>query len=981
MYKKSLIALTLIGLSACGSSDSPDNNGNTPAVIAGTDSASMYNTESSVTESLTITDVDTGENVFIVQTDTPTDYGTFSITEEGTWTYTLDTNNSEVVALASGSSLSDSVVVTSYDGTTHTILLTIEAGLNVYDLPDALLTVPIVECTTVYNNVSNLEYAAEEASDDLDDVSDDTTFVGKTLCLADGTYEGGLDLKFGHSGGTESEPFKIAAETPGKVIFSGGTVGIEMHGSYTQLQGFVFENVEYSSSLISTRWGTQDLCYDCRITDMTIVNATATGTSGILVHIYGKNIWLDHSIISGKTVKNPMISFNRWVSSTWGEDEIIAELAQGIVVYGNYIANRPPADEKMYASSDDNDYEAIRTGLSDTHQYPGNSMVIGNLFENIQGEAEVISNKASNNVIAQNTVRNSYGSITNRHGNTNVIDNNFIIGDGYPFAGGLRIVDDGHTITNNYIEGARYQATSHHGGIVILGSDGSGDSDNGYQQVENVHIAHNTVVNSVNSVNIDGGGKDDQPQQVYFANNIIDQAVGSVFVDTERGVSSDSYYSGNIVYSESGSLADTDEITAAQLGATLESGAILEIDDAGIYRPNGSASLEAGSYEKGGFADVEMDMDGTSRGDATEVGADDINNDTAMVKLLTYDDVGPSYEYEKPIAIMIEETIVNADFEDGVTGWTGLNENDIITVTDGAFAGHSLSRQGSEDGVTQSVDLTANTNYAISAFVKGVYLMSVNEHVFEGELTSSDYSYVIHEFTTDTDENSGEITLQVAENVVLNAGVVDGNLGLFRANSGSSDYWVKEEGNTANVGSSGDTAFTDSGTGEEDGSARVRFQAGTDTSHDFEDTPGLSQVLSNVPTGVDLTYSLYYCDNKGDDSLTTLHYGIKDSTGNVVAEAYAHTSDLDNASEGTVKDCFKQVTLELPNNSNENLEIFAFIEVDIENNTVDEILASDQFTGDDLEVRLDEFSLTYKGSPSDDSIALFDEIRLVKRVD
>ncbi|TEW55367.1 alginate lyase precursor [Psychromonas sp. RZ22] len=832
--------------------------------------------------------------------------------------------------------------------------------LDIPNLPAGVKTVPEVNCTEVFTSVSVLEDAVSEEME-----------AGTTLCLADGTYSDDLQLKMGGAG-TEAQPIKVAAENPGKAIFEGGKISIKMGGTYTQLQGLVFKDITFSSALIETRLGSnlEDLCHNCRITEVTVDTAEATGSGGILAKIFGKDIWVDHNIFSGKTAANPMVSLDRWLSGDLVTDEEkLPMLTQGVVVYNNYFANRPPADGKMYAGSSDNDYEAIRTGLSDTHHYPGNSFVVGNLFENIQGEAEVVSNKASNNVISHNTVRNSYGSITNRHGNTNVIDGNFVFGDGYPFAGGLRIVDDGHIVTNNYIEGARYKATTHHGGIVILGSDGAGDGNNGYQQVENIHVAHNTVVNSVNSVNIDGGGKSDQPKQVYFANNIVDQAVGPIFVQTDRSVSNDSVYTGNHVYGSE--LADTSSITDSDLGATLETSPMLAATN-GIYRPISPSSLIAGSYDKGDFDSVTMDMDGTERGEVTQVGADDDNSNVATSKPLTYADVGPSYDYPKPEAIMVEAEISNADFEDDATGWSGAS-----VTTDGAFAGHSLVIQGTNDVTQSNVELTPSTRYAVSAFVKGVYSISVNDHVFEGEESTSDYTYVIHEFTTGSAETSGEIKLALAKEVVLNAELVDGDLSGFRG--GDTGNWETDEDSDAglgDVGSSGDSAFNDV---DSNGSVRIRFKKGQ-TNHDFTATPGLRQTVHNIPTATDLTYSLYYCDNKKEDSVTTLHYGVKDTEGLVIAESTAHVKDLDDAPEGSVKDCFKQVTLDIPNNSHETMEIFAYITVDTANYSNEELLAQVE-SNKELEVRVDEFSLTYTGAPASDAEAHFDEVRLVKRVD
>lgn len=978
MYKKLLLASAVIGLTACGGgeSDSSDSSGNTAAIISGTTSASIYNTGSSVSDSLTITDVDSGEAEFV--SGSGAQYGTFTISASGDWTYELDTSNSAVSGLESGETLTDTITVSSVDGTQETITITIEyadEGVSVTPtLPDGVLTVPEIECDTVYTD-----------ADDLADAATEDMAAGTTLCLADGTYTSGLEIKFGGSG-TEDAPIKVAAQNPGNVIFTGGEVKVQMGGSYVQFQGFIFEEPIFSSSFFETRLGSdlEDLCHNCRITENVIVNGKATSSGGIFAHVYGKDVWVDHNIFSGKTAANPMVSLNRWVrdiDEDAGETEeeyeevVLQFIAQGAVVYGNYIANRPPADGKMYADSGDNDYEAVRTGLSATHHYPGNSMVVGNLFENIQGEAEVISNKGTNNVISGNTVRNSYGSITNRHGNSNVISNNFMFGDGFPYAGGLRIVDDSHVVTNNYIEGARYQNTSHHGGIVIIGYDGAGDGDNGYQQVENVHIAHNTIVNSVNSVNVNGGSKSDTPKTVYFANNIIDNAVGDVFVDTDDGIGEGSVYTGNIVYG-TGDLAESDDVDATDLGATFIS-AELEKDENGLYRPSDSSpDLTAGDYEKAEFADVDMDMDGTSRGDSTEVGADDINSDTATVAPLTYADVGPqSYTYDKPEAIMVEAEIANFDFEEGTTSWT--TDASIIDTDAGAFAGNSLLVSGTNTATQSDIELTASESYAVSAFVKGTYSIAVNDHVFEGEETSSNYTYVIHEFTTDADETTGTITLKLADEVT-NDTVVDGNMDNWKNDSGSLGVWDTVEdsdGGLGDVGSSSDSAF-------DGGSARIRFKTSEGNIHDFTATPSISQSISGVATGVDLTYSLYYCDKKGDDSLSTLYYGVKDGSGNILVDARAHVSELDDAPEGSNKDCFKQVTLTVEDNSATDVEIFATMEIDtvtMSSDTGGELYTHEQYIDDDLEVRVDEFVLSYQGAPAADAEAMFDEVRLVKR--
>ncbi|MCP3429357.1 VCBS domain-containing protein [Opacimonas viscosa] len=99
---------------------------NTPAEFAALTTTVANNASTAVTGTATVTDVDDGEATFVAQTDTTTTYGTFSITEAGAWTYTLNTSDATVAALVDGNdSVSDSVTLTSADGTTATFDITV----------------------------------------------------------------------------------------------------------------------------------------------------------------------------------------------------------------------------------------------------------------------------------------------------------------------------------------------------------------------------------------------------------------------------------------------------------------------------------------------------------------------------------------------------------------------------------------------------------------------------------------------------------------------------------------------------------------------------------------------------------------------------------------------------------------------------------------------------------------------------------------
>jgi len=120
MYKKLLLATAVMGLTACGSSSSSDTTTTKDAEIGGELTYSIDEQSAETTGSLTIADIDDGEAAFIEQTDFQTDYGIFSITAEGAWTYTVTATPDETQT--------DTVSVTSIDGTEAFLVFTIEVA-------------------------------------------------------------------------------------------------------------------------------------------------------------------------------------------------------------------------------------------------------------------------------------------------------------------------------------------------------------------------------------------------------------------------------------------------------------------------------------------------------------------------------------------------------------------------------------------------------------------------------------------------------------------------------------------------------------------------------------------------------------------------------------------------------------------------------------------------------------------------------------
>ncbi|MDO7085821.1 VCBS domain-containing protein [Pseudocolwellia sp. AS88] len=105
------------------------------AIIEGEFDGVVRNTaEEAFTGSLTIIDPNFSEDSFIEQTDVVLTYGSFSIDADGTWSYTVNTENETVASLEVGDSVTDSITIASVDGTTAEITIRVAALTQVVEI-------------------------------------------------------------------------------------------------------------------------------------------------------------------------------------------------------------------------------------------------------------------------------------------------------------------------------------------------------------------------------------------------------------------------------------------------------------------------------------------------------------------------------------------------------------------------------------------------------------------------------------------------------------------------------------------------------------------------------------------------------------------------------------------------------------------------------------------------------------------------------
>lgn len=119
-----------LGLSGCSTDDDEpviEEVVNTAATFAGdVTGETTKDATDSISGSVTVTDPDADEATIVEQTDFVSDYGTFTILADGSWTYTVDTENTTVAGLADeNASVDDTIIIASADGTTQQLVFTI----------------------------------------------------------------------------------------------------------------------------------------------------------------------------------------------------------------------------------------------------------------------------------------------------------------------------------------------------------------------------------------------------------------------------------------------------------------------------------------------------------------------------------------------------------------------------------------------------------------------------------------------------------------------------------------------------------------------------------------------------------------------------------------------------------------------------------------------------------------------------------------
>ena len=521
-----------------------------------------------------------------------------------------------------------------------------------------------VSCTS---NISN-DILVNDSNELKDAISN--AKPGDNIVLANGVWKD-VQIEF-IAEGTEKDPITIKAETEGEVFIE-GISNLTFGGEYLVVSGLHFRNgYSPSKNVIAFRIDEDRVANNCKVTNCVITdfNKLQRDNDDMWVQFFGRHNELSNCYIAGKTNGGPTVRVDlKGVQSIKNYHKII----------NNHFGPRP---RKGGARG-----ETIQLGSSFTSMSPSNTTIANNLFEECNGEVEIISSKTNFNEIKNNVFYKSEGSVVTRHGNYVTIDGNYFIGDGVNEQyGGIRIINTGHWVTNNYF--FNLKGKSFRSPLAVM--NGIPKSPlNRYNQVTDVVVAFNTYVNCSSpwqfGVGTNIAQADVLPKseirsaraiRTTVANNVVYNEKGLESIVVENDKADGVLFKNNIVDNKGVKFKD---FNGGIVEASLE---LKKISD-NIFIPTGIPS-EVEAYNGFDFNTIENDLFGASRKDNKGIGAV-VGVDVANPNILDKSKYGASwYSNEIETAAPVTHTVTKAD--ELQTKIDAASNGDIIAVAEGVYA-------------------------------------------------------------------------------------------------------------------------------------------------------------------------------------------------------------------------------------------------------------------------------------------------------
>ncbi|MCL2412519.1 MAG: hypothetical protein FWC98_00060 [Bacteroidales bacterium] len=353
--------------------------------------------------------------------------------------------------------------------------------------------------------------------------------AGDIVYLEDGIYTNfQVDIR---GNGTATNPIIVQARNPGNVFIE-GAIAVRKAGNFITVSGLHFRNGWGLSTnsdpnreaglVYQFRIGTGEVASNSRLTNSVFdslfnpsLNEHNRDHDDWWVGLYhGSNNRIDHNYFGFKRGYGVLM----FVDPRNGNPNV----PSNHVLENNFFGHRPQKVE--------NGVEQIRIGDSERSMFSVGMIIRNNVFYHNNGEIEIISVKSADNIIEGNFVYESRGQFTLRHGDRNTIRNNVFIGNGLSNRSGVRVINAGQRVYNNWFQGLRgsgtWSALSFQMGIIQT------HPLNSHHRVINAEVAYNTFVD-VQRIEI-GSNVSNPPSAVFppldsrFRNNIIFNATSSV---------------------------------------------------------------------------------------------------------------------------------------------------------------------------------------------------------------------------------------------------------------------------------------------------------------------------------------------------------------------------------------------------------------------------------------------------------------------
>ena len=332
--------------------------------------------------------------------------------------------------------------------------------------------------------------------------------AGDTVILANGEWRD-FEIDFYGEGAPEA-PIQLRAEEKGQVIITGKSF-LRLAGSHLVVSGLVFtDGYTPLSSVIAFRRSPSELAYHSRVTETVIdgFNNPERTETDFWVTLHGRFNRFDHNHLAGKANRGVTLAVR--LDSEESRENFHR-------IDHNYFGPRETLGS--------NGGETLRIGTSHYSLFDSNTLVENNYFDRCDGELEIISNKSGHNTFRANVFFESRGTLTMRHGNDNLVEDNVFLGNGVDHTGGIRVINARQVIRNNYMEGL---AGYRFGGALVVMNGVPNSSINRYHQVDSAIITNNSIVES-DHIQLAAGSDEERsatPINSQFTDNLILNASG-----------------------------------------------------------------------------------------------------------------------------------------------------------------------------------------------------------------------------------------------------------------------------------------------------------------------------------------------------------------------------------------------------------------------------------------------------------------------